>query len=188
MKFLTLFLTLLLFTSLSFAKGKGKGDDEALYVVPAAAEYIQNSRFIIDIVEPFKNSETKIISYIFPALLVGEKNRVIEFTRNAEDPSLWHSEQLTASCVAIDDIFSCNIYMNKNDFISKFINSTIDLILKPTVAEQKLNLNSKISLEKTNNFIDTLTHHTMEQRNIFKSVAKAFYHGEPAGILSYEFK
>ena len=110
--FMILAFALALLPRLVFAK-KDESKMEAVYVVPSPPELVSHSRFIVEIVEPFKGPETEKISYIFPEILVGEKDRVIELSRIEGTENSWTSDLITAHCTIIDDSFSCNVLVNK---------------------------------------------------------------------------
>lgn len=154
-------LTVLFITSVPvLAKGR-HGATEALYMVPSAAEFVQHSRFILKISQPYEGNSTEKIAYVFPEVLVGEADRVIEFTRDAVNRNLWKAEGAQAACVETGEIFSCNISLDKS----------------PTAL---------FTAAKSKAHLKTMDFSAADQQG-FEHIVDQFFSEEPAGFLTYEF-
>ena len=148
---------------------------DALYIVPTDPDLVQFSRFNIRIVEAYENQLTEKIAYEFPEILVGEKNKVIEFAKIPGTVNSWQAPEAEAHCSTLSDIFSCNIHLNKNP-VGDLANSTIaGEVLIPRVLSKDLSL-------------ENLQKMTMPQNDLlgFTQVVEDFFSNEPAGILMYE--
>ncbi len=173
-------LLITLAPTLVFAK-KGQPDTEGLYVVPSPPELVDHSRFIVQIVDPFQGPETTKISYIFPEVLIGEANRLIEFQRIEGTENSWTSDLLTAHCTVIDETYSCNISINKpkqQSFLEAFHNLFI-----PQALAQVLNLcqgQAVTHIGQMDLAPDDIAKYTQ--------VVGQFCSNEPAGFLSYDFQ
>ena len=89
--------------------------NEALYVVPTKPEFVSHSRFPVKIISRFQDQDTSKISYVFPEILTGELNYVVELTKLSGDynNTVWDSDVLKAHCTVNDNTFSCNIYLKR---------------------------------------------------------------------------
>jgi hypothetical protein len=148
---------------------------DALYIVPTAPDLVQFSRFNIRIVEPYENQLTEKISYEFPEILVGQKNKIIEFAKIPGTVNSWQAPEAEAHCSTLADIFSCNIHLNKN--VSGGI---VDAGIPGEVLVPNA-LSKDLALENLKNM-------TMPQNEFlgFTQVVEDFFSNKPAGILMYE--
>ncbi len=168
MKLVIVFIVFLTGALQLFAKG-GEPDTEALYIVPTPTDLVPHSRFIVQIVEPFRGPETQKISYVFPEALIGQADRKIEFSRIAGTENSWVSDELTAHCTIIDEFFSCNIYVNQDQI---FTQDPWPLRwIMPTAQAALRKICSGVFAP-----------------GVVGSVQEQFCSNEPAGILSYEFQ
>lgn len=144
---------------------------DALYIVPTEPEFVDFSRFNIEIVNAYENGNTEKIAYKFPEILVGQKDKVLEFNRIPGTSNSWHSPEADAHCNVLGDLFSCNIHLNKS-FVPDVIGS--DVVIPNRLSKD-------FALEQLKNM-------TMPQAEMqgFSHVIEAFFAGEPAGILMYE--
>lgn len=162
-------------SSIAFAKG---ADSKGLYIVPTPPEYVEHSRFEVEIVNPYQGPGTKKLGYIFPEILAGEKGRLIEFYPVSPDaPNRWESEQITADCSVLDDNYICNITFKKLQAFT----SVLDLFIPRLYAEGPL-----LSKEKSLNHLQTLGLSAQEQQ-AFSVVVDQWFSNEPGGILIYDF-
>lgn len=173
-----------------FAKNN-EPETEALYIVPSAPEFIEYSRFIIKIVKPYVDEQTQTISYVFPEVLVGEANRVIEFQKVSGTLNQWDSPDAQAFCTITDDIFSCNIVLKKK--ISRLFNyvfrqafaqnNSLDIKDSSIVS----GIVNSIHRDKS---LDHLGKMNLTPQDLlaFEHVVNSFFSNEPAGILSYEIR
>lgn len=170
-----IFLLSIVLSLSCFARGGGP-DTEADYIVPTPPEYMPYSRFKVDIVDRFEGAHTQKISYIFPEFLVGEANRVVEFSRIPGTDNSWSSPEMEAHCFVFGDEFSCNIIVKKT--ASHHANfSTANLESRPQ--SQLLSRQAAIqNLPKLN--LDP------EKLKGLTGVIDSFYSHEPAGFLTYD--
>ncbi len=180
MKLILTTILLMLLPLASQAK-KGETETEAVYIVPSEPELIGHSRFIVQIVDAFTGPETEKISYVFPEVLIGEKNRLIEFTRIEGTDNSWKSDLLTAHCMTIDDTFSCNILVNEDPKQSWLEKLSEFVIPKAYAGIGRLCQGHAVSHLSTMG----LSAHDVTQ---FTHVIGSFCSSEPAGFLSYDFK
>lgn len=170
------------FSSTSFAK-KGAPATEAMYVVPTDASLVAHSRFTVEIRKGYRDVNTTVIAYVFPEILVGEANRVIEFQRIPDmygsNTSSWLTDGARADCTIIHETFSCNISLEKS---SSGV-GLLDLIVNKAFAQ---NLTSPFSESRALANIKTMGAIPAADLTSLEEVVKAFYSHEPAGILSYE--
>ncbi len=143
----------------------GKPETEGLYIVPTPGDLVADSRFIVEIVTPFSGPETEKIAYIFPEALIGQTDRLIEFSRIKGTDNSWVSDELTAHCTTIDDFFSCNLYLNQTKQVVQMTWPWGWIVNKASAATQALCSGS-----------------------FFSAVNEHFCSNEPAGILTYEFR
>lgn len=148
---------------------------DALYIVPTDPDLVRFSRFNIRIVEAYENQLTQKIAYEFPEILVGEKNKVIEFSKIPGTVNSWQAPEAEAHCSTLADIFSCNIHLNKipaGDLADSVIAGEV---LFPNALSKDLSL-------------ENLKKMTMPQDDLlrFTQVVEDFFSNEPAGILMYE--
>lgn len=163
----------------SFAKKNNEPPTEALYIVPSAPQAVSHSRFTVKIIKAFTGSDTQTIAYVFPEVLAGEANKIIEFTRVAPDENNWTSPWMDAYCTTLDEMFSCNIHVKKAEQV-RFHWS--DLFVATANANEGL-------LTKEN----SLAHlaqmgFSPADFDKYSQVISEFYSNEPAGFLSYEFE
>jgi hypothetical protein len=158
-------------------------DSNALYIVPAPAEYINHSRFAVPIIKAYEGIYTKKISYIFPELLVGEKDRLITLERVDGSSTMWEGDEFVAQCVEKDIYFSC------------------DMTIKKEVTQAFYFLNALIPMAhaKGNLFSHDLAKNHLQQLKdsgvvgavdfvAFDFMIDSVFINEPGGVLVYRFK
>lgn len=163
-----------LFLTLSF-NGTMAYADNAFYMVPTTKpELVKHSRFMVEIVNAYKGPQTQKIAYAFPEILTGEKHRVLEFQRIAGTENSWQAPEAKAHCTTTDNIFSCNIHLEKSNttVISPVEGSELNPLL----------LSRKKALQNLSNIKDLLP----EDMQSLTEIINGFHLGEPAGILVYE--
>lgn len=174
----------------AFAKNNAP-ETEALYIVPTAPEFIEYSRFKIKIVKPYIDEQTQVIAYVFPEVLVGEADRIIEFQKVSGTLNQWDSPDAQAFCTITDDIFSCNIVLKKK--ISRLLNyvfrqafaqnNSLDIKDSSIVS----GIVNSIHRDKSLDHLEKMNL-TAQDLQAFEHVVHSFFSNEPAGILSYEIR
>lgn len=170
---------ILLFSSpLDSAIARRSGPEtEAIYIVPTSPELVSHSRFVIDIVDPFVDENTRKISYRFPEILVGEANKLIELTRAPNTVNSWTSEIMDCHCTIIDsDNFSCNVHLKGPSTTL----SEANLVETETPG-------GELSLAKSLAHLESLPL-SDEEKTAYRGVIRSFFSGEPAGIFTYELR
>ncbi len=165
--------------------------DHAEYTVPTTADLVEHSRFKIEILKPYTGQSSSAISYVFPAELVGLENHIVNFTR-VGNTNEWESPEMTASCMEIDNLFSCNIYLVKKplpEATTLPLNSFVDMFSQNLSTASFSCSDNLHSFVNPNNVIQFLSASGFEGDVFDKklAVAQAFSCSEPAGILFYEF-
>ncbi len=179
----------------SFAQAKGpKTVDKGFYIVPTSPELVSYSRFDIKIVEAFKGPSTQKISYVFPEILVGAKDQLVEFTRIPQTENSWISDSMRAECTVNDDMFSCNIYLIEPDEPSPQARPNaspkalwIDWIIPKAFANLNSQTHTPLDLNRSLAHLQSLNL-TPEELLSYQVIVNDFFSGEPAGILFYEFQ
>ncbi len=175
----------------SFAQAKGpKTVDKGFYIVPTSPELVSYSRFDIKIVNAFKGPSTQKISYVFPEILVGANDQLVEFTRIPQTENSWISDSMRAECTVNDDMFSCNIYLiepGEPKQQASTQDQSIDWIIPKAFANLNPQTHTPLDLNRSLAHLQSLNL-TPEQLLSYQIIVNDFFSGEPAGILFYEFQ
>ncbi len=155
---------------------------DAVYIVPTSPELVEYSRLKMKVLEAYDGDRTQVLTYIFPEILVGEKNKVIRLFRIPNTENSWKSEELTAHCTTVARQFSCNVYLNKEEDDGISFSSMIDLLIPRAHGQASLGLDLNRSLSH----LTTLGLSPIQEAQ-FSRVIEDFFSGEPAGIFSYHF-
>ncbi len=179
MKILILSLLICIFSNTVFAKN-GEPDSKAIYIVPTLPEYVEYSRFEVKIIKPYMGDYTQTIAYVFPEILTGDPNLVLEFKRIPGTKNNWENDQMLAHCTTLGDSFSCNISF-KRDKTTQWINWHRMLI--PMAVASPVSL----SKEKSISHLSAMGL-TGEPLMAFSNVIDEWFSNEPGGILVYDFQ
>ncbi len=172
-------LILLIVMSISLVVNAKGADKTGIYIVPTSPEFVQYSRFEVQILDSYAGDSTQVISYIFPEVLTGEPNRVLSLKRIPDTLNSWESDQLIAHCTTLGESFSCNIsfkkeiqaYWNWHRFIIPFAHAS----------------STALSKEKSIAHLSTMGF-TLEAQSGLSHVIDEWFSNEPGGILIYDFK
>jgi hypothetical protein len=167
---------------------KDGSPNQADYVVPAPSELDSYSHFKIKVNKAYSGVTTDTLSYTFPKELTGNPPLTVELKRIPGTENDWMSPEMTALCSAENQMFSCEMHLNKivppatmMDLQSVF---TGNIATKSNAASAGL-----VPFIDKNNVIDFLSQKALSPQDLQNKldVLDLFLSSEPAGILSYPF-